>query len=242
MDAFLSYRRKDAALAHRLAADLERSGVTVWSSHEAIRPGQEWARETEKAISEARNVLIIVSNQTKHAVSGQSSEIALAVASQRSDPSKRIVPILASRTTELPFFLRRYYALDLSSDSAYEQALPQLVRLLREPPPPESFANSDEAMSASISVQRESLLCEQAQLIEEARASHTSLVAVMVGTIVTILVIGVFTLSVIHLGWLGERSVATFLAYLFGVLVGLVGLGLVRWLSDFFSSLFGGDR
>ena len=238
MDAFLSYAREDADVARRLAADLEREGVTVWDQT-AIRPGEDWAREIERAISEARNVLFIVPDRPG---SWQSSEIALAVASQRSDARKRIVPIIAHPFTELPFFLRRYQALNVSSDSAYEQALPRLVHLLREGPPPEPPTESDRAREHILSVQRQGLRMEQAELARWSRAAHVTLIATIIGAAVTLLVGTIATLSVINLGWIGERSFTTVLAVLFGVLATTVGARLVRTLTGFFSSLFRSER
>lgn len=232
MDAFLSYGSEDQDVAQRLAGDLERAGVTVWSYRTAIRPGQDWAKEMSRGISEARNVLFIVPDR---AGSGQSSEIALAVASQRSDPTKRIVPILAHRSAKLPFFLRRYQALDLSSDTAYEQGLPRLVRLLRGAPLPESHAESDQVREHILSAQRDLLRVQYAELTREVMASNVKIKAGIIagigGAAVVIVVVGIALLSALN--GLGG---ATLPAIMVGALAGILGLLLGQRLFLIFCS------
>ena len=110
MAVFLSYTKEDAALAARLSEDLKRAGIEVWSAKTAIEPGADWVSEIDQAISEASDLLFIVPS---HRGLWQASEISLAVASKQVDPNKRIVPILVRPAEEIPFFLRRYQALDL---------------------------------------------------------------------------------------------------------------------------------
>lgn len=53
MKIFLSYARKDSALAHQLAERLARGGFAVWLSEDEIAPGDNWARKIAKALDDA---------------------------------------------------------------------------------------------------------------------------------------------------------------------------------------------
>jgi formylglycine-generating enzyme required for sulfatase activity len=57
-DVFLSYKREDAAIAARVVAALEESGVSVWWD-DGITPRQAWDTEIELAISAASTVVVL---------------------------------------------------------------------------------------------------------------------------------------------------------------------------------------
>jgi hypothetical protein len=57
-DVFVSYKREDAAIAGRVVAALEESGVSVWWD-DGITPRQAWDTEIELAISAASTVVVL---------------------------------------------------------------------------------------------------------------------------------------------------------------------------------------
>ena len=58
---FLSYAREDSAFAMRLAVDLKAEGANVWLDQLDIRPGRQWDREIEQALTVCNKVIVILS-------------------------------------------------------------------------------------------------------------------------------------------------------------------------------------
>src|SRR6185369_4286773 len=57
-DIFLSYSRDDQPMARRFAEGLEAEGFSVWWDQE-LHPGEAFDQVTEKALSEARAVVVL---------------------------------------------------------------------------------------------------------------------------------------------------------------------------------------
>jgi hypothetical protein len=58
-DIFISYSRGDKARVKPLAEELTRQGWSVWWDH-TILPGKSWDRVIEKALDEARCVVVLL--------------------------------------------------------------------------------------------------------------------------------------------------------------------------------------
>lgn len=63
-DIFISYSSKDSADAERICSEIEKNGLTCWIAPRNIVPGSEWAAEIIKAISDARALLLIYSENS----------------------------------------------------------------------------------------------------------------------------------------------------------------------------------
>ena len=59
--AFLSYARKDAEFALRLAKDLRAGGAAVWMDQLDIKPSERWDRAVEEALAKCPQLLVILS-------------------------------------------------------------------------------------------------------------------------------------------------------------------------------------
>ena len=59
---FLSYSRRDVEAASSLYAKLKQAGHSVWFDKESLLPGQNWEYEIQKAIRDAKVVLICLSS------------------------------------------------------------------------------------------------------------------------------------------------------------------------------------
>ena len=57
---FISHAKADAALAHRLAADLERDGIPVWIAPESIQHGEEWVEAIGRGLDESAFFVVIL--------------------------------------------------------------------------------------------------------------------------------------------------------------------------------------
>ena len=112
--AFVSYAREDSAFALRLAADLKARGAHVWLDQLDIRPGQQWDREVEQALTNCSEMLAILSPAAIDS-NNVMDEVGFALEEQRA-----VIPIL-HQDCRVPFRLRRVQYIDFRS--GYEKAL-----------------------------------------------------------------------------------------------------------------------
>ena len=85
-DVFISYSRHDRKIAHQFATGLEREGLSVWWD-QAIHAGEAFDRVTEKALEEARAVVVLWSGRSVE------SDWVRAEATQ-ARATRRLVPVL----------------------------------------------------------------------------------------------------------------------------------------------------
>jgi TIR domain len=110
-DVFISYAREDTALARRLAAELEREGLSVWLDSFAIMPGERVQDSIGRAVAAASLFVLLVSGAPSEWVR---HEWSLLLARTWEDPGVRIVPVVID-DAELPTFLAGVHALHVRS-------------------------------------------------------------------------------------------------------------------------------
>ncbi len=133
MQVFISHSHRDDAIVNRIAKDLTSRGVQVWLDTHQIALGDQLADRLSQGIEESDGILIILSrnvDQSRYVT----LEIAFAIAAQRKNPSKRVIPVLVDKQAEVPFFLRDVLYCDLSSEDKYNRNLDSLVLTLSRPP------------------------------------------------------------------------------------------------------------
>jgi len=155
MRVFISYSHEDKQIVKRISEDLRRQGVQAWLDEDLISPGEQWIDKLSEAFESSDAILVIMSRNTAES-RWQTSEIALAVATQRKDPSKRIIPVLVDRQADVPFFLKDLVYCDLSSEDKYEQSFELLLHTLTKPPKViMDMKETDRRKIAMIKVQKE---------------------------------------------------------------------------------------
>lgn len=132
MEVFISHSHKDKEVVRKIADDLRRQGVTIWLDEDLVAPGEPWAEKLSHAVTQCDAVIVVMSRNTG-ASQWQTSEIAFAIAAQKRDESKRVIPILIDKGVEIPFFLRTLLYCDLSDEKAYKQNFQQLIKALQKP-------------------------------------------------------------------------------------------------------------
>jgi TIR domain len=120
---FVSYAREDSTFALHLAADLKAKGANVWLDQLDIKPGRQWDREVEAALTLCSEMLVILS-PTAIDSNNVMDEVAFAL-----EERKTVIPIL-HRECKLPFRLRRLQYIDVRSD--YKQGLQALLSVLAQ--------------------------------------------------------------------------------------------------------------
>jgi WD40 repeat protein len=124
-DVFISYAREDRALASAFAEWCAAGGWVVWWDQE-ITPGRKWDQAIERALTDARCVLVLWS---------AASVVSDWVKTEAAEAARRgtLVPVLVG-PVEPPLEFRRVQALDLShwDGRADDPALPRLRSALGE--------------------------------------------------------------------------------------------------------------
>jgi transcription termination factor Rho len=118
---FFSYARADSAFALHLAADLKAKGANVWLDQLDIRPGRQWDREIERALTACDEMLVILSPAAVES-NNVMDEIGFAL-----DEGKTVIPVLQEECRR-PFRLRRLQYIDFKAD--YEKGLAALLTAL----------------------------------------------------------------------------------------------------------------
>jgi uncharacterized protein YegL len=125
---FISYPRKNAEFALKLARELKSAGFDVWFDQLDIPAGARWDDEVQKALADCGIFLVIL---TPEAIESENvkDEIGYAI-----DSRKRILPVLL-KPCNIPFRLRRFHYVDftmLDYDLGVETAEKLLTSLINE--------------------------------------------------------------------------------------------------------------
>ena len=136
---FLSYSRSDQEFAVRLAAFVRSHGLSLWVDQLDIRPSEHWDRAIERAVSNCRGIVVILSPRSV-ASDNVADEISFAL-----DAGKSVLPVMIERCN-LPLRINRMQVIDATADC--EKALEQCVAELRRTKAPTSRRESSSRPSA----------------------------------------------------------------------------------------------
>jgi hypothetical protein len=126
---FLSHAGEDRAFAARLAAMLERHGVTVWYSAVALRGSQEWQNEIGRALASCRWFLLLGTPAACRKPVGKpwwvQREVIYALGNSRYEG--RVVPLLRGKADlgKLAWYLPQIQHIDFRG--GYHEACKQLL-------------------------------------------------------------------------------------------------------------------
>ncbi len=116
MRIFLSYAQADRRFAQKLASLLRNQGLDVWDPATDVLPGDNWGLKIGDALEMSDAVVVILSPDSAKSVWVQ-HEIQFALG----DPKKegRLFPVLARRTTQLPWILKKLNVLDATQGAQH---------------------------------------------------------------------------------------------------------------------------
>jgi hypothetical protein len=127
---FISHATEDGAIAHRLADDLRRMGLTVWIAPESIRAGEGWVRAIERGLGES-DVLVVLLTPAAVQSRWVNKEMEVAIGLERHGQMD-IIP-LSVRTCTPPLLWSSYQCVPFSH---YTTGLERLVATLSSSPAP----------------------------------------------------------------------------------------------------------
>jgi hypothetical protein len=107
-DLFISYAHQDHKAATEIARALANLNVSVWSD-QAIRAGEEWMPAIERALDEAK-VMVLCVSPSFLASDWAQLEIGVALSRSRS-AGVRVIPVILSESV-VPESLRRFQFID----------------------------------------------------------------------------------------------------------------------------------
>jgi len=125
MQAFISHSVGDAAVAHRVAADLRAARIGVWIAPDSIRPGEGWVEALNRGLEESTHVIVLL---TPRAVESMwvRQEVNTAIIRERSG-KVRLIPVEVE-PSELPALWSGYQAISMLD---YEIGVQQLITVVR---------------------------------------------------------------------------------------------------------------
>ncbi len=123
---FLSYSRRDAAAASRLARDLEASGWDVWMDTEDIAGGESWRRSIVDALQSVHAVILVVS---PNSMISSNVERELTIADDEGTP---VFPVMVAATdlvSGFKYLLAGVQITDISG-AAYADGVARVVHAI----------------------------------------------------------------------------------------------------------------
>lgn len=124
-DVFISYSRDDVAWVDELRRRLEAQHVRVWVDFEQIRPGDRFISVLEHALTQVRNVVLVVSPSSVQS-SWVQDEYHRALALSNGGAQVRLIAVLIGDVEPQGFMANRHWV-DFRDPSRFEAAFGQLV-------------------------------------------------------------------------------------------------------------------
>jgi hypothetical protein len=129
---FVSHASEDSSRVKQMCHRLSSEGVECWFDRTALKPGEEWEKEIEKAIRRADAVLLLLSAVAVRKRTYLRAEMKLVrrAAESQSRPSTFIIPVKLDDCA-LPREFARWQAVDLSAPGGTARLLEALRDLAR---------------------------------------------------------------------------------------------------------------
>jgi TIR domain len=109
MQVFISYAQPDEAFARALSSHLSRHGLSVWTTNQAILPGDNPWLQTGEALKKSRAMVVVVSPDSM-----RSEWVRREIEYALGDPNYqgRVFPVIVRPTADVPWILRKFKTFD----------------------------------------------------------------------------------------------------------------------------------
>lgn len=225
MNIFISHNHQDKEFVRRISADLRAGGFSVWLDEDIVSVGENWTDKITEALERSDIILVVLSANSSNSTF-QNSEIAYALASQRKNPSKRVVPLVIDKKAELPFFLKDVAYADFSSQEKYNEQLQHLIQALSVSLSIDStILVSDQRKIDAIKAEQEYLRAESINLKNQRAIWSSTVIGVVTSVIAATMTLIIGTAaSAKWIGFLFQEWGGFISGLLVGVLVPLAAL------------------
>lgn len=223
-DVFISHTQHDNAFAEKLASALDERGLKVWHSDKHSRLGDHWVHIIEHAIKDAKNILVILSDN-----SAKSDWIRVELAIALSQRGKRVVPIFTSKNSDVPFLLRDIKGVDLSNPDTFSASVDNLIPILNMKVSQIESNIENENLSRVIRAKIESTLLDHERVIVEQNKKQKNLLLSMILALVSTITVLMITSLFISINVI--ESTTTILWLFIGIGLGIASSFLCLWLT-----------
>jgi hypothetical protein len=166
-DIFLSHRSSDIDLVRKLATDIEREtykgcNLLTWLDEAEIRPGQSATGMINFGLENSRFIGFVMTPAYFQSESGWTdAEWHAALYVDPDNRGGRIIPLLFADCPYIPILLRHLNFIDFRGNR-YQQALSELLGVLREEPLPRPITYRGQLVTSSGFVDRRTIVAERA--------------------------------------------------------------------------------
>lgn len=133
MQVFISHSHSDSPLAARVSKALQKAGLDVWDYDLNVLPGDNWAAEVARALSESEAMVVLV---TPDALGSPyvRREMEYALGSKNYD--NRLIPVAVGGrerlpTREIPWIVRRLPWVELATPEDGEVEVEPIANAIR---------------------------------------------------------------------------------------------------------------
>ena len=165
-DIFLSHRSVNKEFARRLTADIESQkagyrNLSVWFDEAEIRPGQSIPARINEGLEISKFVGLVMTPLYFESESGWTdAEWHSALYEDPDNRRERIIPLLVENCPYIPYLLRHFKMIDFRN-SNYENALKELLMILREEPLPRPTTIRGQIITSTGKIDRQTLIAER---------------------------------------------------------------------------------
>jgi len=131
---FVSYQNDDSERVEALVDRLKMRGIDVWYDRDQVDVGDDFVEEMKRGIDESYIVLVCIGLPAPggNGKSWHQDELRMALLDEKTNGSKRIIPVLFHEKAELPSELGTRSIADLSDDNEWERNFSRLVRAIKK--------------------------------------------------------------------------------------------------------------
>lgn len=130
MKVFISHSNEDAQIAKKIRNYLVHQGIDVFDDKTDISMGSNLTSSINEAISTSDAALFIISKSSEKS-RWVHQEMSLAISNRLKGQEIKLIPIVTERNLEIPFFLKDYVYLDISSGHDFEHEMGRLIAGLK---------------------------------------------------------------------------------------------------------------
>jgi hypothetical protein len=134
MKVFINYSPKDEALATKLVASLEDSGLDAWFKKREILPGDNWAEKIAQGLKESNAMVVLL---TPAALESDAVQSNISYALGERAFSHRLIPVIVGDSQDfqshrIPWIFNRLKTITLSKDSKNDEKFKEIVQALKD--------------------------------------------------------------------------------------------------------------